>query len=106
MNDKLLLAVIVSESISLFLIWRTWQTADPPILKTLQSLALLVPILGPVAYVFATKAPNNMPAHLRDKPGDTSYVDRGWRANYDEKWREEKPLLEKKIRELEEKLNK
>ena len=106
MNGKLLLAVIVSEGISLFLIWRTWKTEDPKVLKILQSLGLLVPIFGPLFYVFATKAPKNMPAHLRDKPRDTDYVDRGWRANYDDKWRAEKPALKRKIRDLEKELNK
>ena len=73
--------------------------------KVVRSVLVFIPVLGPVFYLFTGNPPANMAPHLRDKPSDTDYVDLGWRANFTEKWQREKPVLESKIKELQQALD-
>ncbi|WP_049723066.1 hypothetical protein [Gilvimarinus polysaccharolyticus] len=99
-------ATLASELLSFWLIYQLWKTSDYLFFKATRTALTLIPILGPLFYLFTAKPPNNMPAHLRDKPNSTDYVDLGHRPNYTEKWQQQRPELAKKIRQLKNSLGK
>lgn len=93
----------VTEVVSVFLVFRIWKSFDSRFFKILRTLFTLIPIVGPVFYAFTGTPPNRLRSNLMDKPSDISHMDHGYTPNYSRKWEREKPELERKIRDLEEK---
>lgn len=93
-----------SEIVSVYLAYKVVTGNDYPVFKVIRFFLVFIPLLGPIFYLFTGVPPNHMHPNLRDKPNETNYVDRGYRANYLHKWEQEKPELQAKIRKLEAKL--
>ena len=97
MDYKLLAAIAVSELISLVMIWRLLRSDEHMALKVFRGLVVLIPVLGPVFYLFTAAPPERLPPHLMDKPNSTDYVDIGGRPNFSNRWHGMKADLEAKI---------
>ena len=100
--ESLWLLISITESVSLFLLTRIWKSSDSRIFKILRTALTLVPILGPVFYALTSNPPSRLPPNLMDKLNCTNHTDLGYTPNYSRQWEREKPELERKIQELQE----
>jgi len=94
----LTIIVVISELISLYILFLIWRGAGRLVLKVFLSLVALVPVIGPVFY-WASAPPPVQRRHLKDKPSDISHL--GGYGRYSDWWLEEKPRMEKRIKEAE-----
>lgn len=90
--------VIISELISLYILFLIWTSSGRMLLKLFVSLVALVPVIGPIFY-WASAPPPVQRRNLKDKPSDISHL--GGYGRYSDWWLEEKPKLEKRIRDAE-----
>ena len=97
-HNHLTIIVIVSELISLYILFLIWSASGRLALKVFLSIVALVPVIGPIFY-WASAPPSIQRRHLKDKPSDISHL--GGYGRYSDWWLEEKPKMEKRIREAE-----
>jgi|SRR5690606_31022470 len=95
----LLYSIIVSELISVYLLYRIWRSQDYLFLKVLITAAVLVPFIGPVFYFIGTEG---APRHRNNLNASGHLFGRG---RYTEWWDSEKGRMKKKIETLEKKVN-
>lgn len=100
MDIKLIIAIAVSEAISLYLLLGLWRRHDYLILKVLTTPIALIPFVGPLLYMFVTHVPPRQPKSEQDKPFSTSHMDSIGSANFTEGWQYRKKELQRKINEL------
>ena len=93
----LLYFVILSEVVSIFLIFRIWKSRDYMILKVLLFVVVLIPFVGPIFYFIGSDGT----PRLRDNLNASRRL--FGRGRYTEWWDEEKNHMHKKIKELKEK---
>lgn len=72
MDPILIITIALSELIALMLIMRTWMRDDYVFLKLLLSMVLLVPVVGPLFYLFAN---DRTPPQSENLKND---LPRGW----------------------------
>lgn len=71
----LIAATVVSSLIASFLLWEIWRGAEPVVFKVLLTILVLVPILGPISYVWIRNWPEINPARARVDYRRTNYQD-------------------------------
>ncbi len=81
--------IVVSEIISLVLIFKTWAGNDHKVLKIILSVAILIPFLGPLLYFFVADVPSNSLVPKNNGP----------RGSYTHGFISMKPLLKKIIKD-------
>lgn len=84
--------IIISESISVCLIYRLWKKDDVFFLKLLASLIALIPFFGPFLYFFATDETPAMDSELQNRHA---------RGGYTDFWISNRSSIKKRIKELE-----
>ena len=94
MSQELLIAIVISEIISIILVIRTWKREDYLIFKVLSLIFVFVPIVGPILYLFVTNNVQSQAEHLKNSLP---------RGSYTHNWISTKPLLKKFIKENSEK---
>lgn len=87
--------IVLSEVVSLYLLYKIWKGKDPLILKLLLSFVTLTPFLGPIFYLVGADS----------TPRTQNQLNAGGRlfgrGRYTEWWSNEKPRMEQKIKKLE-----
>jgi hypothetical protein len=81
MSGRYILAgfFVVSVVLALPLVVRLWRSDEVPLLKVLTTFVLFIPVLGPLMYFMAYRAPPSMHSDLMDQvPRRTDVLDR-WR---------------------------
>lgn len=92
MSSVLLSTIVLIELISLAMAYKLWRGAESRWIKVGGTVVLLVPILGPLLYLFVFDQPGPQPAHLRND---------GPRGEYTHAWIGLRGPLRKWIREKE-----
>jgi hypothetical protein len=67
MNSSLLIAIIVSEFISLILLVKIIKSEELMPLKILGGLVVFIPIIGPIMYFFVFGMPTTKPLHQQHR---------------------------------------
>jgi hypothetical protein len=98
-NNLLLYFILLSEIVSLYFLYKIWKGGDSWLLKFILSVVTLIPFLGPVCYLLGS---DNTPRMQHQLNAGGRLFGRG---RYTEWWSNEKPKLEKKIKELESEIN-
>ncbi|MBB5213320.1 hypothetical protein [Microbulbifer hydrolyticus] len=94
MSEILVVAVVISEFISLYLIGRLWRSNEYPLIKILVSLIAFIPVLGPLLYVFVTDSTPPQPTENQNRKGYGGYT---------QKWINERGFWKRAIQERENK---
>jgi hypothetical protein len=79
------IAIVISELIALYLIWRLWKSNDHPFFKVALSLIALIPFLGPFIVLWTANFPSKIPPALRDQRWYYTDVADRWRDVMNEK---------------------
>lgn len=74
MNKELLIVIIVSEVISLLLLFRVWKRQEYLFLKVLATVIVVIPIVGPIFYLFVSNTTESQPIHLQNNMPRGSYT--------------------------------
>lgn len=60
-------AVLGSELVALWIIWRLWRSQDHTFFKIALSVLALIPVLGPILALWMGNFPSSKPRILRDQ---------------------------------------
>lgn len=93
--NLLLYFILLSEIVSLCFLCKLWKGDDFWLLKFILSLVILIPFVGPVVYLLIS---DNSPRENHKLNANGNLFGRG---RYTEWWDNEKPKLERKIKQLE-----
>jgi len=88
MPEKLsfgLVAVLISEMVALWLIWKLWRSGDHLFFKISLSCIALLPVLGPLLVVWMSDFPPRVPYQFRDNHRYSADVSDRWRDVFAEK---------------------
>jgi len=66
MSKELLIVIIVSEIISIFLLFRTWRSQEYLVFKIFATVIVVIPIVGPILYLFVANTPNPQAKDLQN----------------------------------------
>jgi|SRR5690606_9719134 len=98
LSVELYIAIALSELVSLFLIFRLWRSAEPLWLKTILTIVLLIPFIGPLMYFFATDNTATQRLNLRNDNLPYGEYTRRWitmRPLWKQFYKEKKEAIEK-----------
>lgn len=79
------LVVLLSELISLLLLFKYWRSEDFIIFKIVLTVISLIPIFGPLALLWLGNWPDSQPKAFRDESRYRSDVWDRWRHVFEEK---------------------
>ena len=82
---NLQIAIVVSELLTVYLVYRLWKSNDHPFFKVVLSLIALIPFFGPIIVLWLANFPNSLPPALRDQRRYTTDVVDRWRDVMNEK---------------------
>lgn len=88
--DRILVIAVGSGIVSLFLLTKVWRSSEHLAFKIAISFVTVIPIVGPVFYLFVA---NNTP------PQDRCLQNKGPRGEYAHRWLSVKPLYQNIIDE-------
>ena len=77
------IVVLISELVSLWVIWRIWKSSEPIILKVGLTIIAPIPVLGPVIALWIGNFPNPAPEVFRDKYRYSTDVFDRWRGVFE-----------------------
>ena|ERR1700704_1865216 len=78
-------AVLASELIALWIIWRLWRSRDHLFFKISLSLIALIPVLGPLLVLWIGNFPSELPPVLQDRLRRSPDVFDRWRNVLEER---------------------
>lgn len=88
MNVEIYVLIAASEFVSLVLLVRLWRKKDYLFFKLANSFILLIPVMGPLLYLFWMEAPEAQKGYLQN---------RGPRGEYTDRWLLIEPLLRRRL---------
>lgn len=96
--STLTVIIVISEILSLLILFRIWRGNGSTTLKTILSIVAVIPVVGPIFYFVAEPHPIQRRS-FQDKPSRISHL--GGYGRYSEWWDEQRPRMQKRIKELE-----
>lgn len=78
-------AILVSEIVAIWLIWRLWRSDDYLFFKIALSVLALIPIAGPLFVLWVGNFPPIQPYALQDRARKSTDVYDRWRGVFEEK---------------------
>lgn len=84
-QTALLLAVVVSEIVAIFVIWRIWRANDYVAMKILLTVLAVIPVVGTLGALWIVGFPDSQPEALQDKSRYSTDVFDRWRHVFEEK---------------------
>ncbi len=90
-------AILISELISIFVIFRFWNKEDHTFFKVASVVFGLIPFVGPFLFLFVTDTTSAQSFNKQNRPNRYSGLD-GYSGRYREKW---DPINKAKAKEIE-----
>lgn len=79
-----LIVVVLSELLSIWLIWRLWRSSDHLFFKISLSALAMIPVVGPLLLMWLRNFPEKVPGIFQDRDRYTADVSERWRHVHSE----------------------
>ena len=79
-----LIVVVLSELLSIWLIWRLWRSRDHLFFKISLSALAMIPVVGPLLLMWLRNFPEKVPGIFQDRDRYTADVSERWRHVHSE----------------------
>ncbi len=90
MNEYLLVLILVSEMVSVFLIYKVWKSKEYLVFKVIGTFLIFIPFVGPLFILFIFDMPSSQNKALQN---------RGGRGHYTHSWISQRGLWKSIVKE-------